>query len=138
MQQLVIDAGPLIALFYGKDTHHAECIVGFEQLSREKVILLSPIPIVFEVYKWLLQRVGSKVAQSTLDVMEESLHLVALSKVDFQELRAMIRILPSWHGSLEDTTVIFTAHRYHCPVWTLNFRDFGMFKALEFWNPYQN
>lgn len=135
MRQLVLDAGPLIALFYAKDTHHVECTVGFEQLHQSKAVLLTPIPIIFEVYKWLLQRIGAELAQNTLDVMQASLQPVSLNQVDFHELQGMVRALPGWGGSLEDTTVILMAQRYRCPIWTLNYRDFGSFKALEFWNP---
>lgn len=56
MKQLVVDAGPIIALFYAKDTYHSQGVAGFTQLSKAKTVLLTPMPIVFEVYKWLLQR----------------------------------------------------------------------------------
>lgn len=135
MKQLILDAGPLIALFSVKDKDHCICKAGFEQLSQAQTILLTPIPIVCEVYKWLLHRTTPAVAQSTLDVMQKSLHVVALSQLDFHELYSMVEALPTWQGTLEDATVILLAQRYRCPVWTLNYRDFGMFKSLEFWNP---
>jgi predicted nucleic acid-binding protein len=135
LKQLVLDAGPLIALFSVKDVDHQICKAGFEQLSPSQTILLTPIPIVFEVYKWLLHRTTPVVAQDTLNVMRESLHTVSLSQLDFHELNVMVQALPRWQGSLEDATVILLAQRYRCPVWTLNYRDFGIFKSLEFWNP---
>jgi len=60
---------------------------------------------------------------------------LVLNQLDFHELYTMVRALPNWQGTLEDATVILLAQRYHCPVWTLNYRDFGIFKSLEFWNP---
>lgn len=39
------------------------------------------------------------------------------------------------NGSLKDTTAVFNALRYRRPVWTYKFRDFGIFRALEFWTP---
>ncbi|MDX2244554.1 MAG: type II toxin-antitoxin system VapC family toxin [Leptolyngbyaceae cyanobacterium bins.302] len=135
MKQLVIDAGPLIGLFYAKDTDHAQCVAGFTQLIQAKTILLTPIPIVFEVYKWLLQRTSPQQAQKTLQVMQDSLHLIPVEKTDFDTLQAFVLALPQWQGTLEDAIVITTALRYRCPVWTLNYRDFGTFKTLEFWTP---
>lgn len=135
MKQLVLDAGPLIALFYAKDTYHSQCVAGFTQLNQAKTVLLTPIPIVFEVYKWLLQRTSPTVAQQTLKTMEESLHFIAMDRTEFDELTVMMYNLPKWQGSLEDASVAAMALRYRCPVWTLNFRDFGLFKTLEFWNP---
>lgn len=138
MKQIVIDAGPIIALFYVKDTYHTQCVAGFTQLHQSRTILLTPLPIVFEVYKWLLQRTTPQVAQNTLKTMEESLHFLSMDDATYDEVQAMIFSLPQWRGSLEDATVAITALRYRCPIWTLNFRDFGIFKNLEFWNPDRN
>lgn len=135
MKQIVLDAGPLIALFYAQDTYHQQCLAGFTQLHQSKTILLTPLPIVFEVYKWLLQRTNTQVAKHTLQVMEESLHFLLLDKARFMEVKILISQLSRWQGSLEDATVAIFALRYHCPVWTLNFRDFSIFSSLEFWNP---
>lgn len=135
MKQLVIDAGPLIGLFYTKDTDHDQCVAGFRQLNQAKTILLTPIPIVFEVYKWLLQRTTPERAQEMLQTMQSSLHLIPLEKLDFEALQTFVLTLPQWQGTLEDAVVITTALRYRCPVWTLNYRDFGTFKNLKFWTP---
>ena len=135
MKQLILDAGPLIGLFYGKDTYHQECVDGFDYLRQQRVALVVPVPILFEVYKWLLQRTRTDVAQRALATMSQSLNSVALSDEDFQALQAMILRLPDWQGSLEDGTVVMTALRYRSPLWTYNFRDFAQFKSLEFWTP---
>ncbi len=135
MKQIVLDAGPLIGLFYAKDTYHTDCVRGFQQLAQQKTILLTPIPIIFEVYKWLLQRTRPEIAQNTLKVIQDSLYSLPLEQTDFDELQGMVVQLPQWQGSLEDATVVLTALRYRCPIWTYNFRDFGIFQALDFWNP---
>lgn len=135
LKQLVLDAGPLIGLFAANDKDHHVCKAGFEQLSQSRTILLTPLPVIFEVYKWLLYRATPVVAQSTLAVMHESLHIIPLNQIDFHEIYAMVQKLPQWQGSLEDASVVLLAQRYQCPVWTLNYRDFGIFKSLTFWNP---
>jgi predicted nucleic acid-binding protein len=127
--------GVLIAFFYPKDTDHISCKAGFEQLFASNTRLLTPIPVVFEVYKWLVQRTTPAVAQATLAVMQESLSFVPLNQIDFDEIYFMVQALPQWRGSLEDAAVILLAQHYRCPVWTLNYRDFGIFQSLEFWNP---
>lgn len=137
MKQIILDAGPFIGLFYAKDTYHLDCVRGFETLAQENTTLLTPIPIVFEVYKWLLQRTQPRTAQNALQVMRESVHIIPLETADFEEIRGMVTQLSQWQGSLEDATVVLTALRYRSPVWTYNFRDFAIFKALEFWTPPQ-
>lgn len=135
MKQLVIDAGPLIGLFYDQDTYHRDCVRGFSQLAQSQTVLLTPLPIIFEVYKWLLQRTQPHIAQQTLKIMCESLHIIPINHDDFDALKSMVIQLPDWRGSLEDGTVMLAAIHYRCPIWTYNFRDFSMFKTLEFWNP---
>lgn len=135
MKQLVIDAGPLIALFYAKDPQHAECVAGFEQLNASKTLVLTPIPVVFEVYKWLLQRVSLNLAQQTLEVMVTQLYTIPIRKEDLSDLQTLSKSLLGWRGSLEDAAVITIAFRYRCPVWTINYRDFSPFRALQFWVP---
>jgi len=51
LKQIVLDAGPLIALFYVKDTYHNQCVSGFRHLIESNTLLLTPLPVVFEVYK---------------------------------------------------------------------------------------
>jgi hypothetical protein len=103
---LTIDAGPFIGLFYAKDTYHQQCVEGFAQLAKNKTILLAPIPIVFEVYKWLLQRTTTDTAQRALEIMEDSLHLIEINKTDLTNLKAMLLQLPQWQGSLERYLVL--------------------------------
>ncbi|MGK7889833.1 MAG: type II toxin-antitoxin system VapC family toxin [Leptolyngbyaceae cyanobacterium] len=122
-------------MFYSKDTYHHDCVRGFEELAYTQTILLTPLPIVFEVYKWLLQRTSPTVAQNTLATMTDSLHVLPLTPEQFKTLQELIFRLPQWHGSLEDATVALTALQYKCPIWTYNFRDFSIFSAIEFWNP---
>ena len=135
MKQIVLDAGPLIGLFYARDTYHSQCVEGFKQLTQNNTLLLTPLPIVFEVYKWLLQRTRPEVAQQTLLTMHNSLHILPMDAEAFEHLQTVVVQLPQWKGSLEDATVMLTVLQYHCPVWTYNFRDFSLFSALAFWNP---
>ncbi|MBA2451076.1 MAG: hypothetical protein H0V51_23945 [Chloroflexi bacterium] len=56
--RVVLDAGPLIALLHSMDSDHEVAVAGFERLARERARLVTPLPIVFEVYKWLLYEAG--------------------------------------------------------------------------------
>jgi predicted nucleic acid-binding protein len=135
VNRLVVDAGAFIGLFYSKDTHHSQCVQGFSQLAKQNVTLLVPIPIVFEVYKWLLQKTNVLVARRSLQIMHESIHTVPVNQSDFEELQAMLERLSDWQGTLEDASVVSTAILYKCAVWTFNYRDFVAFSEIEFWNP---
>ena len=60
--RLVLDAGPLIALFHKGDRDHAVIAGGFDQLSVANAMVILPLLIVFQVYKWLLFQVGASLA----------------------------------------------------------------------------
>ncbi|MEO0949563.1 MAG: PIN domain-containing protein [Cyanobacteria bacterium J06641_5] len=135
MRQIVIDAGPLIGLLYAKDRDREQCRRGFAELASSKTAIVTPLPIVYEVYKWLLQRASPDSAQNALQIMQESMHVVPLDRADFERVCELARSLHRWQGSLEDATVAVLGLRYRCPVWTLNFRDFGAIKTLQFWMP---
>ena len=135
LKEIVIDAGPIIAFFAECDLDHHSCVKGFQQLKQAKTKVLAPMPIIFEVYKWLLQKTTLNIAHNALDILIEEFGIIEISNLELLELQDFIHRLPRWQGSLEDATVIATAFRYQCPVWTINYRDFGSFKALEFWTP---
>ena len=135
MKYLTIDAGPFIGLFYAKDNYHQQCVNGFAQLAKDKTVLLTPIPIIFEVYKWLLQRTTPVIAQRALQTMEDSLYLIEFTKVNLIDIKSFLLQIPQWKVSLDDATVILVALRYQGLVWTYNFRDFSAFKTLNFWTP---
>lgn len=73
-------------------------------------------------------------AQSTLEIMGESFNLVPIGESELVAATNLMKTIQNWNGSLEDAIVIITAKRYNCPVWTMNYRDFGVFKELEFWS----
>lgn len=133
--RLVLDAGPLIALLHKGDRDHAVTTAGFHRLAAAKTMVITPLPIVFEVYKWLLFRAGAPSAQEGLRRMRDSLDVLYLGAEDFDAAAALSGSIPNWTGTLEDATVVLTSLRLRLPVWTLNYRDLSAFPRLHFWSP---
>jgi predicted nucleic acid-binding protein len=131
----VLDAGPLIALIHGSDAYHAVAARGFEQLTTARARLVAPLPIVFEVYKWLLYEAGPQVARTGLRHMRDGLEIVAVEAADFEDAVAIVEAMPGWLGTLEDALVAAVCLRSGWPLWTLNFRDLSAFDGLPFWTP---
>jgi predicted nucleic acid-binding protein len=132
---LVLDAGPLIALFHALDPDHAMAVAGFGELQRAGTDLLAPLPVVFEVYKWLAYRTRPALARAGLERMQETIEFVYPKEDDLNEVVSVLDSMPTWPGSLEDALVAVTALWYDVPVWTLNYRDLGAFRNLHFWTP---
>ncbi len=135
MRRLVLDAGPLIALFSVKDDHHQKCKAGFAKLPEEFGEVLTPLPILFEVYKFVARSQSPLVAQKALAVIVDDTVVVPLGMEAFRKLISMVCQMPNWQGSLEDASVVVTAQQYSACVWTLDYRDLSWFKNIELWSP---
>ncbi|MEH2282965.1 MAG: hypothetical protein V7K90_16820 [Nostoc sp.] len=66
MKRLVLDAGPLIALVSVQDDYHQECKAGFSKLPALFGEVLTPLPVLFEVYKFVLREQSSRAAMTAL------------------------------------------------------------------------
>lgn len=133
---VVVDAGPLIALTHRADPDHSSVRAGFEQLLDGRTRLIVPLPIVFEVYKWLLYHADPASARDALTHMRAALEIVFPARLDFDDATTLIMGLgPHWRGTLEDALVAALATRLRSPVWTLNYRDFSAFRRIELWTP---
>lgn len=133
--KLVFDSGPLIALFYAADTHHNDAVRGMEQLKREKVRFVAPLPVLLEVHKFLLYKSHRALADRGLKAMLRMTYIDGLEVGEVIELAELANAPQGWNGSLEDASVILTARKFGCPAWTYNYRDFAAFRDLELWNP---
>jgi hypothetical protein len=108
---------------------------GYAELATSGAELIVPILVVAEVNSWVGKRERPELAQAVLENLYAAATLSLLSQADLEVLVQMVRDMPDWSGSLADASVVLTAHQCHCPVWTLDYRDLGRFKALEFWTP---
>jgi predicted nucleic acid-binding protein len=132
---LLLDAGPIIALFNIKDAEHALALHGFRVLAAHRARLLVPLPIAFGVYKWLRYHVGSDAARAALDRMRRTMRIEYPGAADFARVSDIANSMPSWNGSLEDALLGHIASTQHVHVWTFNYRDLNAFPNLQFWTP---
>jgi predicted nucleic acid-binding protein len=131
--RVVLDAGPLIALLHGADPDHAGAVAGFRRLAAFHTRLVTPLPVVFEVYKWLLFEGGAGPARVGLQRMRQSLDIAYPEEADLGAAAQLVAAMPAWRGTLEDAFVALTGLRLAAPVWTLNYRDLAAFQRLQFW-----
>ncbi|ETN89368.1 type II toxin-antitoxin system VapC family toxin [Thermus sp. NMX2.A1] len=98
---LVLDAGPLIALFHAADPDHESAVRGFRALAREHSRLITPLPVVYEVYKWLLFEANALIAQQALGRMMEALEILPLRLDDLEAIQILLLGMQGWRGTLE-------------------------------------
>lgn len=135
MRRLVLDAGPLIALVSQKDDYHNLATAGFARLTAEFGEVLTPLPIVFEVYKFVGFNQSFAVAQRLLTILREETVIEILSENDFSEIFELITRYPEWTATLEDASVLVIAQRAQSLVWTIDYQDLASFKNINFWTP---
>jgi hypothetical protein len=97
--------------------------------------MLVPVPVVFEVFKWLTYNVGAVAARLALGHMRVTFEIVEINLDELGELAAMLEAMPHWPGSLEDAALAYFGGRMQAMVWTYNYRDLNAFPNLQFWTP---
>jgi predicted nucleic acid-binding protein len=133
---LVLDAGPLIALTHPPDPDHEIALAGFTALAGRGTRLIAPLPVVCEVYKWLLYHIRPSVARNALAYMRGALEIEFSNLEHLDEATAtVVQLGPGWMGTLEDALVATLALRLRVPAWTLNDRHLSAFPRLELWAP---
>lgn len=134
-RRTVVDAGPLIALLDRREPEHAFASESIRQLIRAGTRVVAPLPIVFEVFKWLVQETNPAAARRGLQRMREDLEITNPGPVELGEIMTVLGRMPTWQGTLEDALVAVTGLWLDAPVWTLNYRDLAAFPNLHFWTP---
>ena len=135
MKRLVLDAGPLIALVSKKDNYHSEAKRGFNQIPVNFGEVLTPLPILFEVYKFVSRNESAQVAQKLLSIIHYDTVIIPISETDFATISDLVLQIANWQGTLEDASVILIAQKYQAQVWTLDYKDLGYFSNVQFWTP---
>jgi predicted nucleic acid-binding protein len=132
---LALDSGVLLAFFNNRDKYHALAVSGFGQLNDMNTRLVVPSCVVLEVAKRLLFDVNATAMQTATTAMLETLEILNTTPEIILDALEAIESMKVWAATLEDAMVINTAFALNAPVWTLNYRDFGSIKNLEFWTP---
>jgi predicted nucleic acid-binding protein len=133
--RIVLDAGPLIGAFNRRDRFHEVSGRGLRHLAAGNSRILVPMPVVFEVFKWLAYNVGAGPARLALSRMRGNFEVIDVHAGTLAELAAMVESMPRWPGSLEDAFLAHVGGRMNAPVWTFNYRDLRAFTHLQFWTP---
>jgi len=97
--------------------------------------MLVPLPVAFEVFKWLAYNVGAGAARLALGRMCGNFEIVEINVDELDELTALLEAMPRWPGSLEDAALAYFGGRLQAMVWTYNYRDLKAFPNLQFWTP---
>ncbi len=133
--RVILDTGILLALFNNQDGYHSTAVQGFNALDTAHTRLIVPSCVVLETAKRLLFDVNATAMQRATLAMLETLEILDTTPHTIQDALELTLSMNKWGATLEDAIIINTALALTAPVWTLNYRDFGAIKNLEFWTP---
>ena len=97
MKRLVLDSGPLIGLLSKKDQYHQEAKRGFSQIPDTFGEVLTPLPILFEVYKFVSRYQSLNSARILLNLIQTETVIIPLANSDFLTISDLVLTLSLIH-----------------------------------------
>ena len=124
MQSIIVDAGPLIALFRERDKHHSRVKQFLSPTPRQ---LVSTLPVVAEVCHFLNQK--GKVAFLTW-IRRGGLAVQPVGVDDFDEIVTIITRYGDHEMDFTDATLVWLAELVNTlDVMTIDRRDFQIYRS---------
>jgi predicted nucleic acid-binding protein len=131
VRAVLVDTGPLYALFIPSDQHHQAAHSSLEQLQLASFTLLVPYPIVMETFSLLLRRIAASEAQRWLKEISEQVSILTPTDTDNKAaLQRAIRYADQ-PVTLFDALLATLSTELSVPVWT-NDKHFDVMKS-EVW-----
>lgn len=125
VERVLVDAGPLVAVFSASDRHHAECVATLKALRGP---LLTVWPALTEAQHLLS---GSARAQDALLEWVErgGLHPLDADERDVGRIRGLMRKYADLPMDFTDAVLVAVAERESVgSVFTVDRRDFGVYR----------
>ena len=128
MNVVLVDAGPLVALFDRSDPHHAACRTTLESL---RTPLATVWPALTEAMYLLAFSWDAQQAVFEM-VTTEALRLIALAEKDVPRLRKLMWKYRDLPMDLADAALVRIAEREGVRrIFTLDRRDFAMYRPAK-------
>jgi len=122
---VLIDTGPLVAIFLRTEQHHEICV---EQLRTVKPPLLTCWPVITEA-AWLLRRSRTAIQQLLGAFNSGLLRLLSLEQDAVPWIAAFLHKYRSLGPDLADAALVYLAERDGIDtVFTLDRRDFSVYR----------
>lgn len=125
---ILIDTGPIVAIFSSVDAHHESCI---EQLRRIKGSLLTCWPVVAEA-AWILRKNPQAVEKFLSSFNGALFQLLPLNEDDMPGIAVILAKYQDLSLQLADASLVHLANRESIEtVFTLDRRDFTVLRRVK-------
>jgi uncharacterized protein len=126
-KKVLIDTGPLVALFDRRDAHYEACR---EQARSLPGSLLTCLPVLTEA-AYLLNRYNSKLVHLLFEACHDGVYeLLSLDKADLQHIDSLIAKYQDLCLDFADAALMYLAEREEIEhIFTLDRRDFSVLQT---------
>lgn len=125
MRRVLVDTGPLVAIFSPEDEHHDICIKTLPDLPGP---LFSCWPVVTEA-AWLFRGADQRVEEFLESVSGGLLELLPISSLEARSIAKVMRRFSDLPAQLADATLVYLAERENIDtIFTLDRRDFSVYR----------
>ena len=128
MRRVLVDTGPLVAIFSTADHHHAICVEALRNLPGP---LFSCWPVITEA-AWLLRRSPNAVQQLLKSIGNGFVEILPLASLDAPSIAELMRKYEDLRPQLADATLVYLADRDDIDtIFTLDQRDFSVYRSAR-------
>jgi uncharacterized protein len=123
--RILVDAGPLIALFREQDFYHQPCLSALEELNRP---LYTCWPVITEA-AWLFRQPTSAF-RLLASINSDFLEILPLAGEEAEPIAAIMKRYASIRAHLADAALIYLAEREKIDtIFTLDRRNFSVYRT---------
>jgi uncharacterized protein len=128
ISRVLVDAGPLVAIHFKRDEHHAQCL---KQVTQLQPPLLTCWPVIAEAA--YLLRSSLPAVQELFGLFDVGmLELLALGQAEMPALLSIMHRYRSLGVQLADAALVHLAEREKIDtIFTLDRRDFSIFRTAS-------
>jgi uncharacterized protein len=125
VRRVLVDTGPLVAIFSPEDEHHDICIKALPDLPGP---LFSCWPVVTEA-AWLFRGADQRVEEFLESVSGGLLELLPISSLEARSIAKVMRRFSDLPAQLADAALVYLAERENIDtIFTLDRRDFSVYR----------
>ncbi len=124
--RILVDTGPLVAIFSREDSHHSVCVDALREMTGP---LYSCWPVITEA-AWLLRHFPSAVQRLLRSTDTGFLELLPLEGAEAKAIAALMKLYASMRPQLADAALVHLAGRERIEtIFTLDRRDFSIYRT---------
>lgn len=124
---VLIDTGPLVAIFSAQDSAHELCL---QQLQTIQGPLLTCLPVISEA-AWLLRRYPDAIDTVLRSFNNKPLQLMELTEADLPSIADIVKKYRNLGLQVADASLLHLANREQIDViFTLDRRDFSVVRRM--------